>query len=508
MKKHYTVREYYQHFSFRMHLLVIFAITLSGGMAAGAAYGLGIPTTSYTFYLTIAISMVVCAINLIWIYIVAVKPLKILHAAIAHTSNEPSSITPPNPNSAYAERTHLTPVLKFIYKQQTTLDQSTTEKTDSSENTPLAKMLMDSKVGILSANEQYGLLYANTACPVKPEASTIDDLNLAIHDVRTLHAWFDESAEKINNFSSWRRVPSMPDKEGNYNVYDIYAHYEQGSLSPYTLIFADTTADYAAEDDQLDFISFAAHELRSPITVIRGYLDVVMQETTCGGSFTDEHRELLSKIAISSNRLSTTVNNILSAARYDGRHMKLNLKKQSFFSLYSSINDDLSMRVNSQRRILDVQIPDGLPDIAANRQAVSEVIINLVENAVKYSSEGGHITVKAEQEKTMLRVSVIDEGIGIPPNILRNLFRKFYRSHRSKDTVAGSGIGLYICKMITESHGGTISASSKEGKGSTFSFTLPLYDTVAEQLHQTNNSNEAIITQESQTIHNHELYNA
>jgi signal transduction histidine kinase len=127
--------------------------------------------------------------------------------------------------------------------------------------------------------------------------------------------------------------------------------------------------------------------------------------------------------------------------------------------------------------------------------------------AIKYSNEGGLVHVTAKADGDFVKVSVTDRGIGMPGGVVSNLFHKFYRSHRSRETVAGTGIGLYICKAIVESHGGKIGVRSAEGEGSTFEFTLPIYSTVADKLNADQGSNESLIEHdESGWIKNHAMY--
>jgi signal transduction histidine kinase len=130
-----------------------------------------------------------------------------------------------------------------------------------------------------------------------------------------------------------------------------------------------------------------------------------------------------------------------------------------------------------------------------------------VDNAIKYSNEGGIIKVSAKVAGDSIEVAVTDNGIGMPDGVVHNLFHKFYRSHRSREQVAGSGIGLYISKAIVESHGGTISVRSSENKGSTFTFSLPLYSTVEQKLKESDNgNNEKVIKTKSHWITNHNMY--
>jgi len=105
-----------------------------------------------------------------------------------------------------------------------------------------------------------------------------------------------------------------------------------------------------------------------------------------------------------------------------------------------------------------------------------------------------------------VEVAIADHGIGMPANVVGNLFHKFYRSHRSRETVAGTGIGLYICKAIVESHGGKIGVTSVEGEGSTFTFSVPIYATVADKLQANDNTNAGLISHGEGWIKNHAKY--
>ena len=245
----------------------------------------------------------------------------------------------------------------------------------------------------------------------------------------------------------------------------------------------------------------AAHELRGPITVIRGYLEVLAKELHSKLSL--DELALLNRLSVSANRLGTYINNTMNASRYDRRHLKLYLQEYSLRDIYHNIEDDLQLRAKTQSRTLAVNIPADLPTIAADRNTLQEVITNLVDNAIKYSNESGAITVGAKVEGKFIETWVKDTGIGIPSSIIEHIFDKFYRSFRSRESTAGTGLGLYLAKAIVESHGGVMNVISQEGRGSTFSFTVPIYAAVAEKLKASDNSNEGIIEDSSSWIKNH-----
>ncbi len=206
------------------------------------------------------------------------------------------------------------------------------------------------------------------------------------------------------------------------------------------------------------------------------------------------------------NRFSTSAKCALANKMVFYAGFKMHLAETTVASVYDTIRDDMALRASSQNRLLTVTIPDGLPTIAADTASLSEVLGNLIDNAIKYSNEGGAIAVTAASKGDMIEIAVEDHGIGMPGSVVSNLFQKFYRSHRSRESVAGTGIGLYISKAIVESHGGTVSVRSEEGKGSTFIVSIPTYQSVADKLKAGDNGNETIMVKDGVYIKNHASY--
>jgi len=438
----------------------------------------------------------------------ASRPLKYIITALSHANGEESRLKQIHVNDAWVQRVGMKPLMTFIHElgggggsdhaadgEDTTDVQARAIRFDEA--------LESSSTGIAFLDSKGRLLFRNPAVPTYTETDDTPVIDVQFYNEISLSDWIRECEKKsVNAEKTWVRVASKPAGEMDRKLYDMHATYKKGSQVPVVALFVEKTSEYMPEENDLNFIAFAAHELRGPITVIRGYLDTLIDELE--GDISHEQRELFDRLVVSSNRLSSYINNILNSAKYDQRHLNLHLGETSTLRIYGMISDDMALRARAQRRNLTVDIPTDLPNVAADPASASEVFGNLIDNAIKYSNEGGSVEVRAVAHEHFVEVSVEDHGIGMPSNVVGNLFHKFYRSHRSRETVAGTGIGLYISKAIVESHGGTMEARSVEGVGSTFSFTLPTYASVASKLEKNGGSNKTLINNHSGSwIKNH-----
>lgn len=452
------------------------------------------------------------------LYRFVARPIKDLLAAVVHVAGEPTTTTPPNPNEARYERNGFKTVLQTIYElaSNDTPNQApapSTGKEATSSTSPavvspasiIEKALDETICGFVVMNHERKITYSNKAAPIKIDQNGVTSLELIFNGEDTFDAWLAECEKSsVHADKTWARIADkLPDEEGR-RFFDVIASYDKGAESEVVITLIDRTNLYKVGEEELDFIAFAAHELRGPITVIRGYLDVLQDELH--DKLADDQQELFHRLTVSANRLSGYINNILNTSRYDRRHLKMHLEETTVATIYDTIRDDMQLRASAQNRLLAVSIPTDLPAVAGDVASLSEVFGNLIDNAIKYSNEGGAINVTAAVKGDLVEVSVEDHGIGMPGSVVSNLFQKFYRSHRSRETVAGTGIGLYISKAIVESHGGTISVRSEEGKGSTFVVSIPTFRSVAEKLKAGNNSNEGLIEQGSGWIKNHSMY--
>lgn len=492
--------------------LIVGIIIVSIGAMAAILYALGL----FESHLVAAISilalhgLLVSAVAIL-LYGRLAQPLRDIIAAIVHISGDRTTTTPPNPNDERFAKNGFRDVLQTLY-QLASNNSSTVEASSDSSSTGtvssasgIQSALDQTNCGFVAMNHQRQITYANKNAPVDINKEGQSELHLLFSGTDTLTSWLNDcDSHAVNAERVWRRVPNKLPEEENRRFFDVYATYSKGAPNETVVTLVDRTETYSSSEEDLDFIAFAAHELRGPITVIRGYLDVLQQELQ--PQLANDQVELFHRLSVSANRLSGYINNILNTSRYDRRHLKMHLVETTAVAIFDIIRDDMALRASAQGRLLNATIPTDLPTIAADPASLSEVYGNLIDNAIKYSNEGGTITVTAELKGDFVDISVIDQGIGMPGNVVNNLFQKFYRSHRSRETVAGTGIGLYISKAIVDSHGGTLSVRSEENKGSTFTLSIPTYQSVADKLHESDNSNEAFIKQGSGWIKNHSMY--
>ena len=256
-----------------------------------------------------------------------------------------------------------------------------------------------------------------------------------------------------------------------------------GEFSGLVAVFADITQRRQVEQAKSDFVSFVAHEMRSPLTSISGFSAMLQRAEGAppeskGALPVASRARFLGLIRNESERLTRLINNLLDVARLEaGRTIEINRDEFDFAPLVKLALE--SQRAYSSRHDLVADLPPILPTLSADADKVTQILINLTSNALKYSP-GGNVTVRARALGEWLEVSVSDEGPGIAPEQRDILFSRFGRTPaaatgagaRSKPT--GTGLGLFLTKYLVEAHGGVIWVESEAGQGATFTFTLPL----------------------------------
>ncbi|MBI3760295.1 MAG: HAMP domain-containing histidine kinase, partial [Chloroflexi bacterium] len=228
-----------------------------------------------------------------------------------------------------------------------------------------------------------------------------------------------------------------------------------------------------ANDAKSQFVSVVSHELKLPMTSIKGYTDILRQGMA--GPVNDQQRQMLNTIRSNVDRMAVLVSDLSDISRIETGRLKLEIGPVSIAQALEETLVGLRPSIEGKNQSLTTDVPPDLPSVRADRSRVMQILTNLINNANKYTPAGGRLAIGATRAGGFARVSIADSGIGISPEDQAKLFSQFFRSDDPavRDQM-GWGLGLSITQRLIEIQGGEISATSESGKGSTFSFTLPI----------------------------------
>ena len=249
-----------------------------------------------------------------------------------------------------------------------------------------------------------------------------------------------------------------------------------GRKSGVVAVFHNISDMKQVENIRRDFVANVSHELRTPVSVIKGYAETLLDGAL--QSDADRAVRFVEIILNHSERLTALINDILTLSTLESRDMALDLHPLDISGTMRKTYMLLEDNAHKKNIKMQIDIPSGLPRVLADQGRVEQVIVNLLDNAIKYTPPQGmvNLLVRKDDDARFLRISVADTGIGIPFKDIPRIFERFYRvdEARSRDQ-GGTGLGLAIAKHIVQLHGGEISVTNNEyGKGSIFSFTLPV----------------------------------
>jgi two-component system phosphate regulon sensor histidine kinase PhoR len=236
------------------------------------------------------------------------------------------------------------------------------------------------------------------------------------------------------------------------------------------LVIQDVTQEHRYEQLRKEFVANVSHELKSPLTSIRS-----LTETLLGGAIEEagSNRRFVQLIDEDAGRLSNLIDDLLTLSQIESQAVPLRRSAVELRPLAEAVLTTLQPHLERRRITASLEVPAGL-SVDADPERLRQVFANLLDNAVKYNTDGGRITVSAAREGGSVRVAISDTGIGIPDADLSRVFERFYRVDKARSReLGGTGLGLSIVKHIVESHGGAIAVTSRLGQGSKFSFTLP-----------------------------------
>jgi len=245
------------------------------------------------------------------------------------------------------------------------------------------------------------------------------------------------------------------------------------------LNYRNVTRELALAKLKSDFVSNVSHELRTPLALIRLYSETLELGRLTNSSKQHEYHEIIRK---ESERLTALINNILDFSRIEAGKKEYTFRETDVADLVRSTLESYRFEIEQNGFRLEEKIEDNLPPLQVDREAIARSLLNLVNNALKYSVSNKYLGVSLYRRNGGVNLEVVDHGIGIPPNEQAKIFEKFYRAcdplvHNTK----GSGLGLSLVRHIVEAHGGEVGVESSPGKGSKFTITLPLQNPAGQQ---------------------------
>jgi two-component system phosphate regulon sensor histidine kinase PhoR len=251
-----------------------------------------------------------------------------------------------------------------------------------------------------------------------------------------------------------------------------------GAVAGRIFAFRDVSAERVVEEMKSEFVAAVSHELRTPLTSIYGFAETLLRQDVLFEE--DERRTFLGFIASEAQRLTGIVDALLNVARLDAGDLQMELAPIDVRTVVSEVVTGVqeSGAVNGHSIVVD--LPTEPLDAAADRDKLRQILANLVDNAVKFSPDGGTVTVAARKKSGTVEVRVVDRGPGIPAAERARIFRKFYRGDFARDRPGSTGLGLFIAEGLVRAMGGRIWVDSEEGEGSSFAFELPLAGEQAE----------------------------
>jgi signal transduction histidine kinase len=351
-----------------------------------------------------------------------------------------------------------------------------------SERNRLTSIINSTVESILAINKDGKILLANAATS---DLTQLPQSSLIGKQIQSIFIWRREMQDfPVNYLQDGSNI--YPNLE--YTDVGNITHYlklivtkingVQDAQSPQTIVtIHDETKSRDLENMKVDFVSMAAHELRTPLAATRGYLELInLQESS---NVAPEVKNYLQLALKSTAELGSLIDNLLGVTRIERGTLTLRPEKVDIATDIQQAIRNANFTATDKQIKLNYEGPISGYYVIADQIAIHEVINNLINNAIKYTDPGGSVNVTLARSDKNYVIQFKDTGIGIPKASLGNLFTKFYRVHGGLNSGStGTGLGLFIAKSIIERHGGSISVESEEGVGSTFTVVIPVLDEI------------------------------
>ncbi|API92191.1 PAS domain-containing sensor histidine kinase [Virgibacillus pantothenticus] len=338
------------------------------------------------------------------------------------------------------------------------------------ERRKLSSVLSNMSDGVVATDSSGAITLMNEAAGRLIGHNPDDVIGLFLLDVLHLEEKVVDISE-IHNSGSM--IIDFGDDEEDFIIRANFSTVldEEGEITGFITVISDVTEQEKVEAERREFVSNVSHELRTPLTTMKSYVEALND-----GAWEDKEiaPKFLNVVHNETERMIRMVNDLLQLSKMDAKEYPLLKERVEFVSYYHQIIDRFEMQIPKGIH-LQRELPNGSYYVWMDKDKMTQVLDNIITNAIKYSPEGGTIRLKAEYRRHHLLISIQDQGMGIAYDKLEKIFERFYRADKARTRkLGGTGLGLAIAKELVEAHHGQIWATSKEGKGTVVYFTLPL----------------------------------
>ncbi len=343
------------------------------------------------------------------------------------------------------------------------------QATTEAEKRKLSSVLTNMTDGVLTTDRRGRVILINDTALSMLKVSRETSLSkpvtevLGLEDSYTFNQLLNEKESIILDHSSDKKLLYL---RANFSIIQR----ETGFVNGLIVVLHDITEQEKIDEERREFVANVSHELRTPLTTMRSYLEALAE-----GAMHDEELapKFLNTAQTETERMIRLVNALLQLSKLDSTDYQLSTTWVDFGRYFHRVIDRFEM-TKSRDVTFKRLIPDESIGVEIDEDKITQVLDNIISNALKYSPEGGQVTFKLQVIGPNIEVSVRDEGMGIPKENVSRIFERFYRVDKARSRkMGGTGLGLAIAKEMIEAHKGQIWASSEEGKGTTVFFTLP-----------------------------------
>jgi two-component system phosphate regulon sensor histidine kinase PhoR len=263
---------------------------------------------------------------------------------------------------------------------------------------------------------------------------------------------------------------SQPDKI--YQVQSSLIRDPESKTGGVVMVFHDVSEMKRLERVRQEFVANVSHELRTPLTAIKGYAEALLDENLESSTHAADFLKVIDRHAAQMEKI---VADLLLLSQLESPARSLRKEPIDVPGLLQAAFDSISPLGKAKKQVLERKCPEGIPLLSGDSQKIHQMLVNLLQNAINYTPQGGRITLEGRRTEGGVQFEVTDTGIGIPAEDLPRIFERFYRVDKGRSReLGGTGLGLSIVKHIAEAHGGRVSVESQLGKGSRFMVSLPL----------------------------------